>query len=561
MNHLTRRKFLAALAGAAGLGELSLRQSVFAAMDAGHKTAPVSGAPAESAGHFINRLHIPGASGLYAGVPAKDVKQITVSELNFEVLPKVPSAFWAYVAEVGGKRFLNPTLLARPGDQINLRMVNRLKQPTIIHWHGMTNDERNDGAGMYQVAPGKNFDYAFTVRDRAANYWYHPHPHEIAGEQAYRGLAGLLIVKDDDDDKLSHALDLATGVTDIPLVIQDRSFNFEGKLEYKLPRDQLSAGFLGEEILVNLSARPYFDAARRVYRFRILNGSNARGYRLAFAQGSRPIEYYLIGTDGGLLEQPQKVRETFIGAAQRLDVLLDLREASGSEPVFLKSLAFDPMHNESVDEKSGKPAAGAMQGMSAMQGMQSGGADPHAAHTGGGLMDGMEMPLLQINIRSSPEYKRNIPSQLSRLPKLAAAAGEPRRLTLGHDGKGNWNINGWRFNMHETPVTVRRGTREIWLLQNNRASMPHPMHIHGFQFRVLERRDSPAQVKALATRQNGLLPQDFGLLDTVLVWPGESVRIALDFSHPFEGDQTYMFHCHNLEHEDTGMMIGYKVKA
>ncbi|MBI3052957.1 MAG: multicopper oxidase domain-containing protein [Betaproteobacteria bacterium] len=199
--------------------------------------------------------------------------------------------------------------------------------------------------------------------------------------------------------------------------------------------------------------------------------------------------------------------------------------------------------------------------MSAMQGMQSGGADPHAAHTGGGLMDGMEMPLLQINIRSSPEYKRNIPSQLSRLPKLAAAAGEPRRLTLGHDGKGNWNINGWRFNMHETPVTVRRGTREIWLLQNNRASMPHPMHIHGFQFRVLERRDSPAQVKALATRQNGLLPQDFGLLDTVLVWPGESVRIALDFSHPFEGDQTYMFHCHNLEHEDTGMMIGYKVKA
>ena len=561
MEHFSRRKFLTVFAGAAGLGELSLRQSVFAAMDAGHMTAPASGAPAESAGHFTNRLRIPGASGLYAAVAAKDVKQITVSELNFEILPKVPSPLWAYVAEVGGKRLLNPTLLARPGDQINLRMVNRLKQPTIIHWHGLTNDERNDGVGNYQVGPGKSFDYAFTVRDRAANYWYHPHPHDIAGEQAYRGLAGLLIVKDDDDDKLSRALDLMTGVTDIPLVIQDRSFNFEGKLEYKLSRDQLSAGFLGEEILVNLTVRPYFDAARRIYRFRILNGSNARSYRLAFARGARQLDYYLIGTDGGLLEQPQKVRETFIGAAQRLDVLLDLREASGNEPVFLKSLAFDPMHNESVDEKSGKPAAGAMQGMGAMPGMQSGGADPHAAHTGGGLMDGMEMPLLRINIRSSPEYKRRIPSQLSRLPKLAAAAGEPRRLTLGHDGKNNWTINGWRFNMRETPVTVQRGTRETWLLRNNRASMPHPMHIHDFQFRGLERRDSPVQVKALATRQNGLLPQDFGLLDTVLVWPGESVRIALDFSHPFKGDQTYMFHCHNLEHEDTGMMIGYKVKA
>ena len=176
-------------------------------------------------------------------------------------------------------------------------------------------------------------------------------------------------------------------------------------------------------------------------------------------------------------------------------------------------------------------------------------------------MDGMEMSLLQINIKSSAEYQRQIPSQLSQLPKLALAAGEPRRLTLGHDRKGNWAINGWRFNMHETPVIVQRGARETWLLRNNRASMPHPMHIHGFQFRVIERRDSPAQVKALATGNSGLLPQDMGLLDTVLVWPGESVRIALDFSHPFSGDQTYMFHCHNLEHEDTGMMIGYKVKA
>jgi suppressor of ftsI/bilirubin oxidase len=526
-------------ASAAGLsGLLGRRNPAFAAAD--------------PAGQFTNRLRLPGASGPYAAVAAKDVKQLTVSELDFEVLPRILSPFWAYVAEVSGRRLLNPTLLARPGDQIKLRMVNRLKQPTIIHWHGLTNDERNDGVGMYQVDPGKSFDYAFTVRDRAASYWYHPHPHDIAGEQAYKGLAGLLIVKDDDEEQLARALDLAVGVTDIPLVIQDRSFNFEGKLEYKLSRDQMFAGFLGEEILVNLTVRPYFDAARRIYRFRILNGSNARSYRLAFTQGARQLDYHLIGTDGGLLEQPQKVRETFIGAAQRLDVLLDLRAATGNEPVLLKSLAFDPMHNESVDEKTGKPAAPAAQG----------GADPHAAHAApGAIADGTEMPLLRINIKSSPEYKRQIPSQLSRLPKLAAAAGEPRRFRLGHDGKGNWNINGWRFNMNETPVTVQRGTRETWQLQNNRASMPHPVHIHGFQFRVLERQDSPAQVKELATRQNGLLPQDSGLLDTVLVWPGESVRIALDFNHPFPGDQTYMFHCHNLEHEDTGMMIGYKVKA
>jgi suppressor of ftsI/bilirubin oxidase len=541
MRYTTRRRFLAALAGAGAAGLSGLpgwRNPAFAAAD--------------PAGQFTNRLRLPGASGLYAAVMAKDVKQITVSALDFDVLPRIYSPFWAYVAEVGGKQLLNPTLLARPGDQVRLRMANQLKQPTIIHWHGLTNDERNDGVGNYQVGPGKHFDYAFTVRDRAASYWYHPHPHDIAGEQTYKGLAGLFIVKDEEEEKLARSLDLTLGVTDIPLVIQDRSFNFEGGLEYALSRDQRFMGFLGEEILVNLTPRPYFDAARRIYRFRILNGSNARSYRLAFAQGKRLLDYHLIGTDGGLLEQPQKVRETFIGAAQRLDVLLDLRAASGTEPVFLKSLAFDPMHNESVDEKTGKVAASAAQG----------GADPHAAHpAAGAIADGTEISLLRINTKSSAQYRREIPSQLSHLPPLATVAGEPRRLKLGHDGKGNWNINGWRFNMRETPVIVQRGTRETWLLQNNRASMPHPMHIHGFQFRVLERRDSPAQIKALANRQNGLLPQDLGLLDTVLVWPGESVRIALAFSHPFSGDQTYMFHCHNLEHEDTGMMIGYKVKT
>ncbi len=122
-----------------------------------------------------------------------------------------------------------------------------------------------------------------------------------------------------------------------------------------------------------------------------------------------------------------------------------------------------------------------------------GGADPpRRSHRRRALADGMEISLLKTNIKSSAEYKAQIPSQLSQLPKLAAATGKPRRFTLGHDGKGKWNINGWRFNMNETPVTVQRGARETWLLQNNRASMPHPMHIHGFQFRVLERHDSPA---------------------------------------------------------------------
>jgi FtsP/CotA-like multicopper oxidase with cupredoxin domain len=106
---------------------------------------------------------------------------------------------------------------------------------------------------------------------------------------------------------------------------------------------------------------------------------------------------------------------------------------------------------------------------------------------------------------------------------------------------------------------VKRGSREIWRISNALRSMPHPMHTHGFQFRVLGRRNSPPQVRRLAVARDGRCAQDFGLTDTVLVWPGETVDVLLDFTQPFSGEQVYMLHCHNLEHEDQGMMVSYVV--
>ena len=162
-------------------------------------------------------------------------------------------------------------------------------------------------------------------------------------------------------------------------------------------------------------------------------------------------------------------------------------------------------------------------------------------------------------MKSSPAYAQKVPASLSGLAAAKAPAGAPRRIKLAHDGKGRWTINGWTYDPKAVPLTVKRGTAETWLIENARASMPHPMHIHGFQFRILERRGSPAQVRALAGAK-GLLPQDLGFIDTVHVWPGESVRVAFDFSQPYSGDQDYVFHCHNLEHAELGMMIRYRVK-
>jgi suppressor of ftsI/bilirubin oxidase len=113
--------------------------------------------------------------------------------------------------------------------------------------------------------------------------------------------------------------------------------------------------------------------------------------------------------------------------------------------------------------------------------------------------------------------------------------------------------------MGETPIEVRRDTVETWLIRNYFNSMPHAMHLHGFQFQVIARETSPEQLTSLKIDADGRLATDLGWKDTVLVWPGESVRIAIDFRMPFPDAQTYMFHCHNLEHEDGGMMLGIRV--
>jgi suppressor of ftsI/bilirubin oxidase len=113
--------------------------------------------------------------------------------------------------------------------------------------------------------------------------------------------------------------------------------------------------------------------------------------------------------------------------------------------------------------------------------------------------------------------------------------------------------------MGETPIEVKRNSVEVWLIRNYFNSMPHAMHLHGFAFEVLARETSPDALAALKIDDHGLFATDDGRKDTVLVWPGESVRIAVDFTCPFPGDQTYVFHCHNLEHEDGGMMLGVKV--
>jgi suppressor of ftsI/bilirubin oxidase len=182
----------------------------------------------------------------------------------------------------------------------------------------------------------------------------------------------------------------------------------------------------------------------------------------------------------------------------------------------------------------------------------------HAAMGHGGLPEGAPRSVLQLRVRERIAYRAVIPARMSTIPLVATAQAMERPLRLGF-AKARWRINDRVFVMDETPIAVQRDTIETWLVRNYFNSMPHAMHLHGFHFQVVERQTSPAQVTAVKIDDAGRLATDLGWKDTVLVWPGESVRIAIDFTMPFAGQQTYLFHCHNLEHEDGGMMLGVKV--
>jgi suppressor of ftsI/bilirubin oxidase len=282
-----------------------------------------------------------------------------------------------------------------------------------------------------------------------------------------------------------------------------------------------------------------------------LNGSNARIYRLAFIKGFTQMPFHIIGNDGGLLEQPYQVSEVFLAPGERVDVLLDLSKSSYGDTIWLKSLSFNSMN-------MGMTGGGMMGG-----GMM-----------GGGMMDGSSLPqgsqfsVLKLKVTRRVLYDKKIPDELSTITPISQDGAATRAFNLSLSAM-RWLINGLSFSMDQVPVKVQRGATEIWEIRNtqfnspfqmgNMMSMPHPMHIHGFQFQVMQRTNSPLQVRRLTINAQGLLPTDMGLKDTVLVWPGETVRIAVDFSHNFPGTQRYLLHCHILEHEDNGMMMNYEV--
>ena len=512
------------------------------------------------AANFRQKLFMPSSSGPFGVLDVVGPLKIRATAANFPILPgpktPIPSPFLLYQTEHAGKAYQNPILRIESGSRFTASLDNALPEPTIIHWHGLHTPAAMDGHPASTIAPGGRYEYDFTVRNRGGTYWYHTHAHGLTAKQAYNGLASFFLVDDDDQRRLAKALDLRLGVTDLPLVIQDKQFDAQGKLRYQPNAQESMMGWLGDVVLANLTPNAVQTVTPRTYRLRLLNGSNARIYRLAFVTGKKQLNFTVIGTDGGLIERPETVAEAFLAPGERLDVLLDAGQAKPGTDIFLKSLAFDPMENEG-------PAMPGMPGMAGMAGMA--GMEHGAGHAAPGVASsrlplGVEFNVLKLSVTAGERIVAKLPATLSKVSAIPLKGATQRKIELSLENM-RFLINGRTFVMDEIAFDVKRGAVEVWSISNPTLGMPHPMHIHGFSFQVLERLGSPAQVSSSARFGKERTAGDLGWKDTVLVWPGETVRIAIDFTHDFPGDQTYLLHCHNLEHEDAGMMINFRVKG
>ena len=500
--------------------------------------------------NFVHKLFIPSDNGPLGVLDVTGPLKIKVMAASFGLLPKLKSPFLLYQTEQAGKSYQNPILRLETGANFSASMDNALLEPTIIHWHGLHTPAAMDGHPINTTAPGGSYKYDFKISNRGGTYWYHTHAHGLTAKQAYNGLASFFLVDDDDQRKLAKTLDLRLGETDLPLVIQDKQFDAQGRLVYKPNAHESMMGWLGDIVLTNLTPNAAHTVSPRTYRLRLLNGSNARIYRLAFVNGVTPLEFTVIGTDGGLIDKPETVKESFFAPGERLDVLIDAGQVPPGQDIFLKSLAFDPMENEGSTQGMGM----GMRNMSSKGGM----GEMIASMGTSRLPLGMEFNILKLSVAKGDRVLSKLPAALSEVKPIRTVSATQRKIELSMEHM-RFLINGRSFKMKEIAFDVKRGSVEIWSINNPAMGMPHPMHIHGFSFQVIERVSSPQQVSAIGIFGKGRVVSDLGWKDTVLVWPGETVRIAVDFTHDFPDDQTYLLHCHNLEHEDAGMMVNFRV--
>lgn len=439
--------------------------------------------------------------------------------------------------------YLGPIFRVKKGQKVRIHYTNEIPESSIIHWHGLHVPDTMDGHPRFAINKNKKYVYEFEVKNRAGTYWYHPHPHGITGPQVYFGLAGLFIVTDDEEKNAG----LPSGDYDIPVVIQDRTFDKENRMLYLSNgmMDQMT-GFLGNSILVNGRFNRSLRVSRGAYRLRILNGSNSRIYKLGWSSGK---EITVIATDGGLLENPIHLPYAVLGPGERIEVWMDFSNLQPGARLSLRSLPFSSVSMEGMMER--------------MHGRRGVTQDIQL------IPQGADFTILDIDVSKEQGIRMPLPERLSRIerPSIERAVNynNPRQFNFFMQ-RMNWTINGRVFEMERVSEdeTVGLNTKEVWEFINGNQgmgmmgmmNMPHPVHVHGLQFRIIERKIQDSAIPGWSTIEKGIIDQ--GFKDTLLLFPGMRVKALMEFKD-YPG--LFLYHCHNLEHEDMGMMRNYLVRA
>ncbi|RKF15464.1 cupredoxin [Roseovarius spongiae] len=424
--------------------------------------------------------------------------------------------------------YLGPTLRMRRGRTARLTAQNHLDSAITAHWHGLHVPGRQDGGPQSLIAPGQKLEQALDIDQPAGTFWYHSHPHGRTGDQVYRGLAGMLLIED--DDTASGALPSDYGVDDIPLIVQDKAFTRRGALEYDDGGMAAMQGFRGDRIVVNGALDPAVRVPQGLVRFRLLNASNSRVYVFSFDDDRR---FHQIASDAGLLPAPVPRKQLQLAPAERAEILVDFSDGAGGRLV-----------SQDVPVQM----MGGMMGGGMMGGMMGGGSGPDTRNGVFRVLD------IEVD-RSRPAAVTTLPRELrgAHLPTY----GEPvrrRRFQLNmmmgmgmmrgmFGGRPKLGINGQSYDMGRIDQQLRLGETEIWEITAD--MMSHPFHVHGTSFQVLSRNGRPVEFG------------ETGMKD--VVWVENSTEILVRFDQPASVEAPFMYHCHILEHEDSGMMGQFTV--
>lgn len=466
---MRRRSFLA-LAGLAGLG--------LAGCDAPKSDA---GPPVLS-----RRLRIP---PLLEPEPDSDgIRRFTLTLRSgrSEFLPGKVTPTWGV-----NRAYLGPTLRAARGDEIEMRVVNRLDESALLHWHGLRLPAEFNGSPRDPIEPGESARARWRIEQSAAPTWYRPGGIGDAEKHLYRGVAGLFLL----EDGYSEGLDLPDryGVDDIPLILQDKSFGKSGALvedaELADPARGEEFGLIGDKLLVNGTYGPAFKVTTQRVRFRLLNASGARVYRIGFADSRR---FHLISTDAGMLREPLSMDRIALSPGERAEIVVEF------------------IAGESVKMRT---------------------------FNGAQRIDEGEFEVLKLDVAAKLRRSPSVPGALAVIPLIEPAPEDRvRTFRLADDG----TINGLKFDPDRIDAVVPSGAREVWEIDNQGEA--RGFHVQQATFRVLTVND------------RGPLPHQTGPKDTVFLPAESKVRLAVRFSSHTDRKRPYVYQSGLAGQIDDGMM-------